>query len=250
MTAPSIVFVHGSYFSEWCWIPVIDRLERAGISCHTVELPFTSVSDDVAALRAAIEVHRASGPVVVVCHSYSGITTSLAGHDADHLVFVAARLPDVEESPRSLTSSWGYPEFQACIVDNADGSTSLTADAERFLFQGSPTALATISMAHRRPMRSVVPSEPIDRPAWREVPSSYVVCTEDLAVRVEQQRDRARRVQHSIEIDCDHSPFFSAPDELAAFLTSTVQSMADSTLGGSLPRLPQPSRAAAGGGAS
>jgi len=250
MAAPSIVFVHGSYFSEWCWIPVIDRLERNGITCHTVELPFTSVSDDVAVVRAAISTHGSAGPVVVVCHSYSGITASLAGHDADHLVFVAARLPDVGESQRSLTSAWGYPDFQACIIDNSDGSTSLTDDAERFLFQGSPAALATLSMAHRRSMHSVVPSEPIDRPAWREVPSSYVVCTDDLAVRVEQQRDRAQRVQLSIEIKCDHSPFFSAPDELAAFLTSTVQSMADPTHDESLPRSPRPSRAAVGGGAS
>ena len=32
---------------------------------------------------------------------------------------------------------------------------------------------------------------------------------------------RAGWAKHSIEIDCDHSPFFSAPDALAEFIAET-----------------------------
>jgi pimeloyl-ACP methyl ester carboxylesterase len=78
-------------------------------------------------------------------------------------------------------------------------------------------------MEGRRSMRSEIPVEPSKNPAWKKVPSSYVVCTDDRAVKVEQQRMRASWANHSVEIDCDHSPFFSAPAELAAFIARTHQ---------------------------
>jgi len=48
------------------------------------------------------------------------------------------------------------------------------------------------------------------------------VCTDDLVVSIEQQRFRASLVGRSIELDCDHSPFFSAPDDLAIALSNIV----------------------------
>lgn len=44
---------------------------------------------------------------------------------------------------------------------------------------------------HLRPMTSAVPDRPVDDPAWVSVPSSYVVCADDRAVRPESQRERA-----------------------------------------------------------
>ena len=67
-------------------------------------------------------------------------------------------------------------------------------------------------------MTSTVPVTPLDRVAWQHVPSSYVVCRRDLAVRVDRQRERAALVTASVELDCDHSPFFSAPGPLARFI--------------------------------
>ncbi|MGA1682831.1 MAG: alpha/beta fold hydrolase, partial [Ilumatobacteraceae bacterium] len=61
---------------------------------------------------------------------------------------------------------------------------------------------------------------PIADPAWRTVESTYVVCTDDLTVNVDEQRIRAGWIQRHVEIDCDHSPFFSAPDELAEVIAS------------------------------
>ena len=218
MSTPSIVLVHGSFMSEWCWIPVVDRLERAGLKCHTVELPFTSMDDDISMVRAAIEHARSAGPVTAVCHSYSGITLSMAGHGADHLVYVAARLPEIGESPRTRTGTWGTPEFQAAMTLDDGGWHHLDDSASDLFFNRSPRSLARMAMAHRRPMRSWVPDTPIERPAWLEVPTSYVVCSDDLTVRVDQQRFCATRVHDSIEIVADHSPFFSAPDRLAEFM--------------------------------
>lgn len=217
----SVVLVHGAHFSGWCWLPVIERLARRGIHSHAVELPFSSFSDDVACLRSVIREQRTSGPVSLVSTSYSGITAAAAGHEAEHLVFVAARMPQTGESQSELSATWGNPAFRACMQTDSDGVTRLSADARRFLFNRTANPLAELAMSYRREMRSGIPSEPIDRPAWVGKPTSYVVCLDDQAVRVDRQRERAALATWSIEIDCDHSPFFSAPDALTDFIALT-----------------------------
>lgn len=221
MSASSVLFVHGSFFSGWTWLPVIERLSTRNVESVTIELPFTSLDDDVQALRSRIGELRARGPVSVVCHSYTGITASMAAHDANHLVFVAARMPAVGESQTALNADWGYPGFRSCLRFDADGVMALSDEAANYLFNRTPPDLARLAMTYRRTMRSEIPVDPIDNPAWQSLPSSYVVCTDDRAVNVEQQRLRASWATHQVELDCDHSPFMSAPAELAAFIAET-----------------------------
>ena len=221
MSGSSVLLVHGSFFSGWCWLPVIERLDRLGTSARTVDLPFTSLADDVAVLRDAIASASTHGPVTVVSHSYTGITASAAGHGAAHLVFVAARMPAVGESQTALNPQWGNPDFRSCFHVDPDGTMSLLDGAGKYLFNRTSPGMAEFAMRNRRSMRSEIPAEPLEDPAWLNVPSSYIVCTDDRAVRIEQQRMRAGWAKNSIEIDCDHSPFFSAPDETAQFIHDT-----------------------------
>ena len=202
-------------------MPVIQHLSDTHLTCRTVELPFTSLADDAAHLRTEITRAANDGPVTVVAHSYTGITLSLAGHAAQHLVYVAARMPALGESQAALNATWGNPDFRTCMVVDDSGALNLTDDAYRFLFHRSDPNLAQLAMAYRRPMRSEIPVEPLDNPAWLSVPSSYLVCGDDRAVNVDQQRVRAGWAKHSLEIDCDHSPFFSAPRETANFIADT-----------------------------
>jgi pimeloyl-ACP methyl ester carboxylesterase len=218
----SVLFVHGSFLPSLTWIPVIERLAQHGQDAHTIDLPFTSLADDVAALQKKIaELRTSHGAVTVVGHSYTGITVAAAAHAAQHLVFVAARMPAVGESQAGISPQWGNPEFRSCLNISADGELSLTEDASRFLFHRSPASLARLAMQHRRTMRSEIPVEPMENPAWLSVPSSYIVCTDDQAVQLDQQRMRAGWAKHSVEIDTDHSPFFSAPQTTADFILET-----------------------------
>lgn len=221
MADSSVLLVHGSFFSGWCWLPVIERLDELGTSSATVELPFTSLADDVAVLRDAIARARVRGPVTVVSHSYTGITAAAAGHAASHLVFVAARMPAVGESQTELNPAWGNPDFRSCFEFDPDGTMSLLDGAKEYLFNRTSPGLAQYAMDNRRSMKSEIPAEPLANPAWVDLPSSYIVCTDDRAVRLDQQRMRAGWATHSVEIDCDHSPFFSAPRQTAEFIHET-----------------------------
>ena len=221
MAESSIVLVHGSFFSSWTWLPVIERLNTPDVDVLAIELPLTSLADDATVLRGAIAEASKAGPVTVVCHSYTGITAAVGGHGAQHIVHIAARMPAVGESQSELNKDWGNPEFRSCFTFAEDGTMSLTDGADAYLFNRSPQGLTRYAMDNRRSMKSEIPSIPIVNPAWKNMKSSYLVCTDDRAVKIEQQRMRAQWADYSIEMDCDHSPFFSAPKQTADFILET-----------------------------
>lgn len=214
-----VVFVHGAHLGGWCWLLVMDRLGRLGIDSWAIDLPLTGYADDVACVRAAIETAGArSRPVHLVCHSYAGLPVAAAGHGAAHLTFVAARLPRPGESPAAHTPDWGWPEYHRCLQQADDGVVRLSPDARDVLFHRTSAPLAGFAMSRVRPMASLVPADPVPDPAWTSVPSSYVVCGDDRVVRPDAQRERAALVGASVELDTDHSPFFSSVAPLADFI--------------------------------
>ena len=224
--ASLVLLVHGAHHAGWCWLLVMDELARRGIESRAVELPFTGYGDDVEAVRGAIGAAGArAGAVHVVCHSYAGLPVADAGHAAAHLTFVAGRLPLPGESPAADTPRWGFPEFRACMQAGDDGVVRLSRAAAPFLFHRTSAALAAFATDRLRPMSSTVPAAPLDDPAWLSVPSSYVVCADDRAVRPESQRERAALVGTSVELDTDHSPFLSAAAALADFIAGRHRAM-------------------------
>jgi hypothetical protein len=106
------------------------------------------------------------------------------------------------------------------MTTDAEGVTTVSSGVRSSFFHRCPRSLADFAMDRLRPMRSAVPEEPVADPAWRRVASSYVVCADDRAVRPAAQRERAARVGAAIELDTDHSPFFSNPAALAEFIAA------------------------------
>ena len=214
----TILFVHGAHLAGWCWLLVMDRLSRRGFTSAAVDLPLTEFDDDVRCVRSAVDSLRGRTSVHLVCHSYGGLPAAAGGHGASHLTFVASRLPRPGESPAATTGEWRSPAYDSCTEIDDDGTVRLSPAARDVFFNATPPSLADLATARLRPMRSVVPDEPLDDPAWRSVPSSYVVCTDDRAVRPDAQRERALLVTDAIELAADHCPFFSAPGPLADFI--------------------------------
>jgi pimeloyl-ACP methyl ester carboxylesterase len=194
-----------------------------GVPGRAIDLPLTSFEDDTDVVREAVREVVRERPVVLVAHSYGGLPVTAGGHSADRLVFVAARMPLAGESPASLTPRWGHPEFRAAWDVDDGGAVMLRPAAREVLYSQSPPDLAELAAQRWRPMWSRVPETPVADPAWLSVPCTYVVCAADRTVRVEAQRDCAKHADDSVEIDCDHSPFFSAPDRLTEILAARAR---------------------------
>jgi pimeloyl-ACP methyl ester carboxylesterase len=59
-------------------------------------------------------------------------------------------------------------------------------------------------------------TEPTTRAAWRSLPSTAIVCTEDRSTTAGLQRAHAARATASVELPTGHHPFLSRPDLVAA----------------------------------
>ena len=212
-----VVLVHGACHGAWCWEEVVGPVESAGFTVHAVDLPLTTLSDDAAVVRSAVRAMKDSGlAVLVAAHSYGGAVVTAGGHDADALMYCAAMMPDAGESAGSVAPALTTAESAASAVVAADGLTfTFDPDLAVQALYGKCTAEQADSAIRRlRPMHLACFGEPIEQPAWRTVPASYVVCAEDLTVAPRYQRERADVAGDAITLDTDHSPFYSATDAL------------------------------------
>ena len=217
-----LLLVHGAYHGAWCWDRLLPELDEQGVQAEAVQavdLPFTSADDDRDEVAAAIErLGRSGEPVIVVGHSLGGAVISRAGGGASHLVYLTA----------VMTEAGLDLEFQA-----TPGMSAMKSEGERSWVDPE---LATMAFYHRcapadaewatarlRPMPTATLMAPMpQRSAWRTVPSTYIVCTDDQIVSVATQRSMAAQAGAVVEMDADHSPFLSRPAELAAILAGVV----------------------------
>src|SRR6516165_11705835 len=95
---PTLIFVHGLWADGSCWSKVIPSLLEQGFNVISVQNPTTSLEDDVAATKRAIEL--AGGDVILVGHSWGGFVITEAGNDphVKALVYIAAYAPDKGET--------------------------------------------------------------------------------------------------------------------------------------------------------
>jgi pimeloyl-ACP methyl ester carboxylesterase len=232
MADATVVLVHGAWHGAWCWDAVVAGLEARRVPVTAVELPLTSLADDVAATRAAID--GAGGPVVLCGHSYGGSVITEAGdHPAvAHLVYLCAFALEPGESPANAAPDAGAPstDLGSALRISEDGATvDLDRDGARAAFyQDCDPADADAALARLRPMALGCLMTPVTKAAWRDRPSTYAVCTEDQAVHEDLQRVLAARCTTSVEWPTGHSPFLSRPELV-------VELLADRAPSGSLP---------------
>jgi pimeloyl-ACP methyl ester carboxylesterase len=220
----TVVLVHGAWGGSWCWERVVPLLEQRGVRAVTVDLPSVGARpDDECSLAADAAVvvrvlDEGDGPFLVCGHSYGGmvITQATAGRaDVARLVYLCAFMPDAGDSLFAIT---GGPA--AHIVELDDGR--LLPDLERAAAVGYADCDAETranAIARLRPQVAAPFLDPVPAAAWREIPATYVVCTEDQSLPVELQRDLfAPRAGEVLELASSHAPFFSQPERVADLL--------------------------------
>lgn len=228
MTA-TVVLVHGAWHGGWCWQPVVDGLAAEDVPAVALDLPghgddptpLTDLHGHGDAVRAAID--RIDGPVVLVGHSFGGAAVTDAGtHPAvRHVVFVSAFCLDTGETvmKNGLAGGAGH-ELEEAVTFAEDGSVTLDPAGARVAFYLDCDPAAADAAVARLGAESAAGFAQSPRAvAWRERPSTYVVCTEDRALTPTLQRNLATRCDEVVEWPTSHSPFLSRPDLVVGLLT-------------------------------
>jgi pimeloyl-ACP methyl ester carboxylesterase len=204
---PSIVLVHGAWADGSSWDAVIRGLQATGYKVTAPQFPETSTEADVARLRQVLA--RQDGPTIVAGHSYGGQIMTALGTDAPNvvgLVYVAAFGIDEGESLGALLGAGPpTPALANLEIDvlgfgwlpEADFVGHFAADVE-------PTE-ARIMCAVQQPISMSTFEYTMGVPAWRDLPTWYVVAKNDEAIPPDAERQFAARMgATTIEVESGH----------------------------------------------
>ena len=226
---PNIVLVHGAWAEGSCWSGVIERLQADGFHVRAPQFPLSSLADDVARLRQVLEFQ--DGPTVVVGHSYGGQVMTALGADAANvvgLVYIAAFGLDEGESLGALLSQGPVTPAPAHLFTDARGFGWLPEDdfVHHFAADIGP-AQARVLYAVQQPLATSALGDVMGYPAWKSLPSWYLVAQNDEALPPDAERRFAARMgANTVEIPSSHVPMYSHPDEVADLIEKAADAVA------------------------
>jgi pimeloyl-ACP methyl ester carboxylesterase len=221
-----LLLVHGAFHGAWCWDKLRPELNRRGIENDVIDLPFTTPEGDASAVRDVVDrLSQKGDPVTLLGHSLGGAVISAAGAEdgapypgVNGLIYLTAIMVAADQS----VDFSGGPGMTAINATDEVASFDL-AQARSAFYHHCTEADAAWATARLRPMpRAVLLSRPPSQPAWRCLPSHYVLCTDDRMVSVNAQQTMAANAGSTVSIDSDHSPFLSHPTELATLLEQVL----------------------------
>ena len=217
---PTIVLVHGAFADASSFDQLIPLLFDAGYNVVAVQNPLSSLPDDIATTKRLIDAQR--GPLVVVGHSYGGIVISgaAAGNpNVKALVYLAAFAPEANEPVGPLNDK--YPSHLGpALRPDAAGFLYIACDKVHDVFAADlPESTARVVCATQKPVHNSVFGASIDSPAWKTIPSWYLVSRQDHALNPELERFYAKRMgAKTTEIDASHVAFISHPKVVARLI--------------------------------
>ena len=219
--------VHGSGQGPSGWDLLVRELSRRGHETLCADLP--THEPEASATRYAKVIANAlaceSERAIVVAHSASGMFLPLVPQycDIDLMVFLAAAVPEPGRSLRERFQAdrrMFNPEWigKDPINDHAVAREFLFHDCEPGI---ADWALTTLRLMYAR----AAIEEPCPLQRWPQLPSAYILATEDRTVNPDWWREEVKRLLNisPVELPGGHCPYVSRPAALADVLSSLAQ---------------------------
>ena len=225
-TRSNIVLIHGAWADGSCWSGVIERLQADGYHVTAPQFPLTALADDVARLRQVLDLQ--DGPAIVAGHSYGGQVMTALGADAPNvagLVYIAAFGLDQGESLGALLSQGPTPPaFTHMFTDKQGFGWSSEDDFVSHFAADVDPVKAKVMYAVQQPLATSMFGEVMGVPAWKTLPSWYLVATDDQAIPPAAERQFAGRMgAATVEVPSSHVAMVSHPDEVVRLIEAAAE---------------------------
>ncbi|MCW2783222.1 MAG: alpha/beta hydrolase [Marmoricola sp.] len=231
----TVLLVHGAFADGSSWNNVIARLQGAGVTAKALANPLRGLTNDGEYVKSVVA--QTEGDVVLVGHSYGGPVITYAGSDAENvkaLVFVGAFGLDKGENAQNSGSDYPEPALIGALrpstVPGSDvPDLSINVDDYHRVFAADVSdSAAALGAATQRPVSAAGLGEPLSvDPAWKRVPTWWVLGTEDQAINPDYQRATAKKIGATVTelAGGSHSIAVSRSEEVADVILEAVRSL-------------------------
>ena len=231
---PTIVLVHGAFADAAGYGAVISRLQRRGYEVIAPANPLRGPASDGAYVASVMRT--ISGPIVLVGHSYGGAVITAAGNRVSNvkaLVYLDALALEEGESNFDIAERFPskiLPALRPRPFPQPDGTegTDFYIDPASFrsVFAADlPARIVARMAAAQRPISLAAGAEKMTNPAWKTIPSWYVVGRQDQIFPAEAQRFMAERAgSHIMEINSSHASYISHPSKVTKVILRAARS--------------------------
>jgi pimeloyl-ACP methyl ester carboxylesterase len=233
MTAqPNIVLVHGAWADGSSWSAVIEHLQADGYTVTAPQFPLTRLADDVARLRQVLA--RQHGPTLVAGHSYGGQIITALGTDAPNVIglaYVAGMGLDEGESIGALLEQGPFGPALAHLDVDPHGFARIPEDdfVSHFAADVDPVK-ARVMFAVQQPLHWSALEEVVGVPAWRSLPTWFLVADGDQAIPPAAQRQWAARMgATTVEVPTNHVAMVSHPGEVLQLIRTAAEAVPAAT---------------------
>jgi pimeloyl-ACP methyl ester carboxylesterase len=232
----TIILIHGAWHGAWCWNQVSTRLREAGHTPIALDLPghgdnpkpLSGMTIEKYAAYVCSVLAALDTPAILVGHSMGGMVISQAAEampdKVQGLVYVCAVLLGSGETLQDPAFADPDSRLAGNIGFSADGSeVTLNPDAITDLFyHDCPTEDAdrAASLLCRQSAAPFATPIHISTENFGRIPRYYVECLNDRVLTPSLQKRMYERspCKQVFSLDCGHSPFFAAPEELTAIM--------------------------------
>jgi pimeloyl-ACP methyl ester carboxylesterase len=226
----NILLVHGAWADGSSWSRVIALLEARGFHATAVQLPLTSLFDDVATTRRAIALleFEHPGPIVLVGHSYAGVVIGEAGNDPNvvGLVYVASVAPDQGQSLMSLLSGAQTPSpiGNHIVSDDNVFTTIDPTGVEQDFAQCLPEVERRVLTATQGPTSVAALGATATSPAWKTKPSWFIVAKRDRTIPPDLEESMAVTIgARTTTLDTCHLAMLDMPAQVTQVIVDAAR---------------------------
>jgi len=225
---PNIVLVHGAWADGSSWSAVIEQLQAEGYSVTAPQFQMTRLADDVDRLRHVLS--RQNGPTLVVGHSYGGQIITALGTDAPNavgLVYVAAfGLDEGESIGALLEQAPAGPALAHLDVDERGFAWLPEEDFVKHFAADVDPVKAKVMFAVQQPLHWSALGEVMGVPAWKSLPTWFLIADGDQAIPPDAQRQFAPRMgATTVEVATNHVAMVSHPDDVLQLVKEAVATL-------------------------
>ena len=226
----TFVCVHGAWHGGWCFYKVAALLQARGHTVLTPDLPGHGVNRDIGGslwgyCQSICKIlDAATQPVVLLGHSMGGAIISQVAEQRPtrikRLVYLSGLLLQHGESVLQVAlGDWQSPLSQATALNEEDDTLALDPGLAAAFFYDDcspPDIRLAQQLLVPEPLRAMYTPLQISVERFGSIPRTFIRCERDqvLPPALQERMCVATPCQQILSLDCGHSPFFSAAEDL------------------------------------